>query len=189
MKAVAWCSLRWCQWSLDSERQNEEKKAREWRVSSSSSLSQVSMTPPAEHRENGEMKAEATALNESNQRSERSPTGGKQHRSTKTEQPNRLLEIWDAESSRHQHFPDESPQNANLVLLYFSGFVEFQDMKCNQVEMLSASKQIKLHYSWQCYSSVRFYFCTSLVLKLNRFTQKYHLLILKTFSFEDKQNY
>lgn len=58
MWALAWMFL-YCDASFDSERQNEEKrgeKKTEWRVSSSSSLSEVSMTPPAEHRENGVMK-------------------------------------------------------------------------------------------------------------------------------------
>lgn len=58
MWALAWMLL-YCDASFDSETEWGEKrrKKREWRVSSSSSsLSEVSMTPPAEHRENGVMK-------------------------------------------------------------------------------------------------------------------------------------
>lgn len=57
MWALAWMFL-YCDASLDSETEWGEKRRKktEWRVSSSSSLSEVSITPPAEHREKGVMK-------------------------------------------------------------------------------------------------------------------------------------
>lgn len=86
------------------------------------------------------MKAEAMALKEARRGAN----------STEEQRRNSPTDCQKYETQRPQDistFSDESPQNANHALLYFLGFVEFQDMKCNQVEMLSASKQIKLHYS------------------------------------------
>lgn len=53
MWALAWMLI-YCDASLDSEWEEKRIKKKDWRVSSS--LSQVSMTPPAEHWENGVMK-------------------------------------------------------------------------------------------------------------------------------------
>lgn len=186
--------LPWCQfWLRDRMRRKEEKK----RQSEESAAAAAASLRSAWHLQQntgrmewwkveGRMKAEATALKEWNHHSERGTTGGKQHRRTKTlkvaEQIVRNMRCSILKTSAHFLIKASKCQ---LCASYFC-FVEFQDMKCNQVEMLSASKQFKLHYSWQWVELCALLFLHKFGIKIKEIVNP--KISSARLSFEDKKN-